>query len=322
MSNRPIKKQSLPAGQSMSEYSFAIALISVVAIGSLTVLGSHVNGLLSGMVTHRSATSTPLSTPPSRVTSPLPPPSAGAANLQLTLSDGSTLQVPNYPFNTAELVDLAGIDGTTQKYAQSLTDFAAILQQAGKIDANQAALLRKLADQGFMFGTQQTVILNAYKNTRNNQLLPSELNSAYLSYGYGTFEQGGQPVSADQIREYIANPRKPLPEFTEGENINKLTSAYDEVVKAGLLTDPAIRQIVDHSYDEILRANYAVLLETKLQQSFLESSTSTAQQGLSQSADLNTSVGASIRKTQTSSTDVCTTGQGDGSSLVQCELKG
>ena len=305
----------------MSEYALAFGLISIVGIGALVALGGNLNDLFSGMITSgRPVANTPVfpgspSVPTPVTGTPSPALSVPIADLQIRLNDGRTIPLPNFPVNAGELIENAGVDGATRRYAQTLTDLAQSLEQAG-FTTDDTRSLRRLADLGFNKATQQKGILNQYQEKLRGNMEPESLSRAYTIYQFGFWEQGGEPPSVEEFQKFVVDPQTVIQSINVGESFGEFKSTYSEILSSRLGQQPGLRAVIEKAYHEIIRAEFAVLKQIMVQQPLITNQLDREQLA---AQDFNKTVSQSVKQTQTSSNDLCTTGQGDGSSLVKCE---
>lgn len=136
--------------QAASEYALALALVALVGIGGLAVFGPSLLQALGLMGTSVAGTGTIASKAPTA--GPLPASTTtGTSTLAITLSDGSTIAVPNYPTSQAQLVDTMGTNGATDLYIAALRDLADQLVLSGELTPEQAGYLNQAATRISIF---------------------------------------------------------------------------------------------------------------------------------------------------------------------------
>lgn len=320
------------SGQSLQEYALPIALVVIVGVVSLTAIGTNVSDLFSGMIGKR----VPQTPTVASVSTVLPASSGGAvstANLQLELSDGSRIQLANFPTRTSQAVETVGVDGTTELYGKSILDLADALEQSGKLDPDQLQILRQLGTSGFDIAIPQKDLKSEFsKLQRQATLTPLEYNDAFDTYVYGSFHEKANCFASCEfqinVQPYIDNPRLEIPTEMMGKRLSQITELYKKAEASGVLNDPAIRSVVERSYFEILRLNFSAIQEAKEKQRqlFIELAngaiTARVETNKLTLGTFEQKISKNIQQTESESDAICTEGRGDGSSRVKCVKKG
>jgi polyhydroxyalkanoate synthesis regulator phasin len=140
-------------GHSTVEYALPLAIIGLVVflgVGAMTPIFSGFVGKSLGQRSNQA------SLPNNRTievrkwgANPLGQPAV------FTLSDGTQIQLSQFPNNLQQSVESVGVNGTTDLLANSLKELAQKLLESGKIDASQAQDLITLANRGHILGKLQ-----------------------------------------------------------------------------------------------------------------------------------------------------------------------
>lgn len=271
-------------GQSLTEYALIAGLVGVVSIGALVVLGQQLQQFFGSAQEVWMADGAGSTAP--AVGSPNPPigvPLAPGLGVNLSLGDGLTVSLPNYP-QVPGLVETVGIDGTTNLYAESLEQLAQQLLDAEAIDADTAALIRQLADGGFALAAQQREIQTAFEENRTSEAealieamvgrgatnlatrekseylaltpeqgTPAGSDSSYVENGtYGVGFGGGLGRHLnDYVQALLSGD--PLPKNRAvGPTIQQMAETYQALVNEDMMTNPTVRQLVDDALGNIL----------------------------------------------------------------------
>jgi hypothetical protein len=330
-------------GQSLTEYALIAGLVGVVSIGALVVLGQQVQQFFGSAQAIWMADGSGGTVPV--VPSPNPPsgvPLAPGLGVNLSLGDGLTVSLPNYP-QTPGLVETVGIDGTTNLYAESLEQLAQQLLDAEAIDADTAALIRQLADGGFALAAQQREIQTAMEENRatearalidtmvgSGSINRARERSEYLalnpeqgtpadsdsSYGVGFGGGVGQHLN-DYVQALLSG--QPLPRNrVVGPTIKQMAETYQALVNKDMMTNPATRQLVDDALGSILTITQETgnLVKTT---SHLQGPTVTSMTHPNRVVE---TVDNNVKKVREESGTICHTHQANVSTGLQCVSAG
>jgi hypothetical protein len=145
-------------GHSLSEFGLVIGLVAIVAIGSLGLLGQQISEWLRGAIQPDSATSTTASLATNASLLSSTPPSSPSPQLNPEAVPSSTRRGETTDFNQFQqdlgaLIaepETVGSNGT-ERIAAKLLEMVEQLGPEGtnELNANDAALLRTLANNGF-----------------------------------------------------------------------------------------------------------------------------------------------------------------------------
>jgi hypothetical protein len=140
-------------GNATLEYALPLAIVGAVAligVGAMTPL-------FSGFIGKTLGQNTPQASNISNRSIQIPPmgtnPMVGSAIF--TLSDGTKIQLSQWPKDLKQSVESVGANGTTELLANTMKELAQKLKDAGKIDATQYQTLVDLANRGHDLGRLQ-----------------------------------------------------------------------------------------------------------------------------------------------------------------------
>ena len=284
-------------GQALPEYCLYLSLVAIVAIAGLSPLGqglfnhfsnmggqtTSVNASLNAMsgssgTSQAAGASTGGSVPASSGTStaatgtgtvtgsPLTAPAASTGTYQsvtATLKNGTTLNLGKYPSNAAQLVETAGVSGTTQYMVGMLQTMAQQLKDSGSITEAQYSSLINLSNKGHDIGTVQGQ-LEGLMNQNGGTLVGLLDNEMPImgkeSYADGWFKYTvssnakalgsnstgpyGSNVDIDWLTSFDTN-NKTNPNAWANPLFNNFSNAYNAAKADGSLSDPVVKQIVD-----------------------------------------------------------------------------
>jgi hypothetical protein len=170
-------------GHSTVEYALPLAIIGLVVllgVGAMTPLFSGFVGKSLGQNDNAATTSPPRTIQVQKLGSnPLVQPAV------LTLSDGTKIQLSQFPTNLKQSVESVGANGTTDLLANVLKELALKLKEAGKIDVIQFQNLIDLANHGHQLGKLEGQVEDVLK----------EPNFSQEAFRQKTIDYHGQPLS-------------------------------------------------------------------------------------------------------------------------------
>ncbi|MBY0405024.1 MAG: hypothetical protein K2X66_14080, partial [Cyanobacteria bacterium] len=172
MKHRFCKLPGLALGNSLVEYALPLGLIVVVVLVGAELVGSNLfqwmpsmsNGTLKNDGHSKSLRLRPLGSNPYTQT------------VLLTLSDGSSLDLENYPTDINSLVETLGPNGTTDLLVDAIRQLAQKLLAKGEITQAQANQLMALANSGHSWSNTQGVIESAVRDSgRNKEIFDAQV---------------------------------------------------------------------------------------------------------------------------------------------------
>ncbi|WP_303674225.1 hypothetical protein [Vampirovibrio chlorellavorus] len=252
MSNRSAKTRlGRPlAGNALSEYGLIAAIVLGASCVALANLGDNVSTLFKNMLGSKPAqttggTSTP-SSPTGGVTgAPLQP-----GEIQITLSNGTTIRLPDHPQDLSTSILTAGANGTTHSLANTLKSIAQQLLEKGAISQSEFNTLIALSNQGHRIAEIQKAIETVALNSRR----PSEFSASM-------FEFNGKFYTLDGITSLIGydnasmDPNAvtdPLTDPTACPEIAAFQKLFASAERTGALNDPVLRNVVQILSEQIL----------------------------------------------------------------------
>lgn len=260
-------------GQSLQEYALPVALIALVALGSLTLLGNQIQFGLNNWMPGGTAQNSPPSSPAIVANNPAVIPSFGQGfqNLSLTLQNGQKVSIANYPTNLAEAVETIGPNGTTEQLGKALEAMADALE---KDHPDQANLLRALANSGYDMANQQALITNhlaALKANPTDPALQAQTSQIINDYYQNVVQVGTsqgaaqnafpttiQTIMQQKINE-IASQGHYNPQHSSSAigldpspAMIQVLDTYQSLAATGALKDPAVAALVKNSLNNIM----------------------------------------------------------------------
>lgn len=220
-----MKARGYYSGQSLSDYALVLGLVSLVAIGGLTIFGSQVSGLLGGMIRTGNGApggSAPATAPvvastvtPSALPTVFPPAAFSnvpSTRITLPIAGGPTLGI-RYN-DAAAVVETVGADGATGNALAVIEQI--ISQLEGKPGQEELiSELRDLAERGHALKDAQRRLVELLKPTTNQytgrptMLAATPAGSQEFMQYYHDFKnsmEAFKPTEA-QIHEVLRDPR-------------------------------------------------------------------------------------------------------------------
>ncbi|MBY0405935.1 MAG: hypothetical protein K2X66_18680 [Cyanobacteria bacterium] len=264
MNRRFCKLPALALGNSLVEYALPLGLIAVVVLigaglvgGNLTQwMPSMANGSIKNDGNSKSLRLRPLGSNPFTKT------------VQVTLSDGTQLQLENYPTDIKSLLETLGPNGTTDLLADSLKALAKQLLAQGKITPDQANQLSNLSNSGHSWAKTLGIFEDAVAGST------ADNNSFYSKTRPIIDDLSKQSITVDKIDPVAAKLFRQGDKYPEilldsnglalkdanGQFLydkNKMgksyltplqfefANAYTEALKSGALQEPVVKQVVE-----------------------------------------------------------------------------
>ncbi len=131
-------------GNSLAEYGIIGGVVMAAAIGVVLLMGQDLQKVLAAL---RGDLASPVTTA-RNVEAGLPPGAQGFGTVRITLSDGTRLNLSNYPLYTGQAIQTAGTSGTTDMIANALKQLARQLFESGEITEEQMQALLDMANAG------------------------------------------------------------------------------------------------------------------------------------------------------------------------------
>jgi len=330
---KPLLKASYPVkGQILSEYGLAIGLVGVAAIGGLLYYQDQVAAIWSGYKFGNGTTVAAASIPSNTASTTAQGANGGASSngvaptASIRLSDGTIINLGNYPTNLGKTVETTGVNGTTDILASTIEQFAKSLADQGKITPNQSSLLKDLANKAHGIAATQKFIENMIKTPG---MTAQTLSETPLTYNSGTYdnvwsvalgrvgmcdpgvvancgasssEYGGQAGTSSLI---LSGDGKYW-----GEDTAAFLQVYESVKASGMMTDPTISSFVGQ-----LVGNVTTLADT-FESNVLTTTNPGYTTDNSQITDFDKNVASQL--TDINGVAICTTGSGTDSG-VHCQ---
>jgi hypothetical protein len=266
------------------------------------VFNTELPGLMERIFGGGGATTVAATTPaasPTTATAPtapvatLPPPSAfpGTHNINVTLSNGMTISLTNYPTDVGESLETAGALGTTERLLASLDDIIAALQADPTVDANTVNLLTQLSNQGHDIGQNLSMVestvteietyglmgYTAGNSTLNllNSLLPGSNSGTSALVGFDYYQSINGGASNRQITGIITdgscssgavcysvtmtdlNGNQVQGQMPAGSAHTDFLTTYQQLVQSNAINDPTVAAIVDHLVTDISTTSFS-----------------------------------------------------------------
>ncbi|MBY0405025.1 MAG: hypothetical protein K2X66_14085 [Cyanobacteria bacterium] len=257
-------RQPFRAGNSLVEYVLPLGIIAVVVlVGTGLVSGNFTqwmpsmsNGTLKNDGHSKSLVLRPLGSNPFTQT------------IQLTLSDGSSLDLENYPTDIKSLVETLGPNGTTDLLVDAIRQLAQKLLAKGEITQAQANELSALANSGHSWANSQGVIESALRDSRGNKaLFESKVSPlmTQLSSQFATLDK----IDPEAVKFFNLNVinAKPILDaqgkvmkdaqgnyMYDSNNVEtshytplqvSFANSYAQASKSGIFQDPVVKKVVD-----------------------------------------------------------------------------
>lgn len=221
-----------PLGQSLTEYAMVIGLVGVVTIGGLSLLGEHLDNLLTMMHNTWTGNTTSTENNGNSGSNQLTGVIAGGAVDQdtvfYTLPNGEKLPLA-YPRDLDKQVETDGVNGATQAYATYLEELAAAMLDAGEISEGEAEWLRKMSQGAFEIAARQKLLDDTLKD-------PSVTTLAMMSQIQDPTTNPPQSISLYTLEEELARMDiLPFSNYDLFQNAVQHPSDYQTIFEFGML---------------------------------------------------------------------------------------
>jgi Flp pilus assembly pilin Flp len=161
-----LMRPSFP-GQSAVEYLLPIALIAILALGSLMVLGNTLSNQFSGMIsTVNYSALTPNGQYQPNITQLMD--QIETTSVQYTLQNGQTVTLNGYPADLTRAVETLGTSGASDVMAAVMQSLAFQLRQNQEISEQETNRILGLANQGHSLAATQGVLANALRSANGD----------------------------------------------------------------------------------------------------------------------------------------------------------
>lgn len=268
-------------GQGAAEYVLIGSLIAVVAVVSLALLGGNINQLFSGLffksspVVSSQAASSPSGSAGAAIVSSGSKAVPGMAKVSLTLSNGKRITLDNYPADLEKAILTAGTNGTTRLMADNMRALAKQLLAAGEITPLESQKLLDLANKGHALAEAERLVEEGFKAAGWKETMalaaPVQINGKSYTleqaadelYVFYSNDPGGNEVwmAADDgdyslAMERVANGYKGW--SGTGTIMGPFVEGYEDALKSGALTNPAVKSVVDELTLKIIHLGHAM----------------------------------------------------------------
>lgn len=308
--------QAALLGQSLTEYSVAIALVVLVVTPALILFGGQLKNAWQGFNTGIS----PTKRTQVAITNSTALQQAMNATVRFQTAKGTMITLNSALSNPLDKnISTLGANGTTAMLADSLSNVAKQLLDSGDISQTQYNVLIQLSNAGHTQAQLQTVIEQAMKNMpqgeapytymANTQVtLNGKTSSLYdiwntLSYGAPNGGYRYFPATDTAINTLPTDLLHP-PSSNVLSSLSAFLDVYHQAESSGALSDPAVAQVVSSLSTQI------ALSSDTLMQAVGEVYLGHSSAG--QIPSLEVSVATNMN-----SAGICTTGNGTDSG-VQC----
>jgi hypothetical protein len=264
MKRRFCKLSGSALGNSLVEYALPLGLLVVVVLVGAGLVGSSLtqwipsmaNGTMKNDSNSKSLRLRPLGSNPYTQT------------VLLTLSDGSSLDLENYPTDIRSLVETLGPNGTTDLLVDAMRQLTQKLLAKGEITQAQANQLMTLANsghswantQGFIesavrdsgrnkeiFDAQVRPVLNKFyeQNLTINQIAPEAIQLFSITASMSIPIRDAQGVvMKDEQGNYLYDSKNPQTRTYIPLQVD-FANSYAHALKSGALQNPGVKTLVD-----------------------------------------------------------------------------
>jgi hypothetical protein len=292
-------------GQSAAEYALVGGLVLLVSIPALGTLSSVFNSKLGQSTTSMGALQQSLASFSPATTgagsgsgsgSVIGSTVSGTQTVTLDLGNGEKLTIPNFPTNSAQIIETAGASGVTDALASTLKQLATALAASGKITEADSQALIDLANQGSTMAGVIKVLESAPTAPD-----PKSVQVTYNSQTYSLYElreliNFAGTSQANWIQEGAD------PTYTTGAEVVKFTKLFHQVQSTPAMQNPLIQNLITNLATRIVTTSDEV-------DNFIYKSSVDGQ-------DFRTNyVGLKNQLVQDDSTTICLTGGGSGTGV-------
>lgn len=251
-------RESVYKGQSLAEYVIVGGVLTLTAIGSLMALqGSFETLFVNASQRLRSNNVQAAAAAGNNALNQQPvanvnDPAAGFATVELTLSDGSTLSLADFPVDPAGIIETSGGSGYTDKLVLSISQLADGLRQNGEISEQQYTSLINLANKGHSIARIQQALETAM--APHSSITPVNQWNEQITIDGVTktmFDWSKDIGFSVDILETSTMPIELLNTMHPGETANSFFNAY-LIASKDLAGSTAATAVLGHLSREIL----------------------------------------------------------------------
>lgn len=242
-------------GQGLTEYAMIGALILAVSIPAIATFGESFFDVLQSIYSNMEravlSQATSLSQAERNMSGDTVNAYQGgpAADLKMTLQDGTVINLKGYPQDLKKYVEVGGSNGATTEMLAQLDSLILQLQKSSDISPMELASLKNLSNQGHRLANLEAAIENTFKQA------PAGSNYNALPV---TFE-GKQYAVKDltsMLGWYGANMapvdiKNTLSDTNAGSELDRFLTLYFQAEASGALNDPAVRSVVSDMSGQI-----------------------------------------------------------------------
>ncbi|MBY0404956.1 MAG: hypothetical protein K2X66_13735 [Cyanobacteria bacterium] len=250
-------------GNSLVEYALPLAIVGIAVLAGVASLGTNFNQSLPLISNGTFGTGTEAKTIRMRPLGSNP----YTQIIQITLADGKTIELDNYPTDIKSLVETLGPNGTTELLVDALRQMAQKLLAKGEITQDQANQLSNLANSGHTLAAFQAFFEDAAAKSGNDSkafakivkpladheaanlkyakdIDPSVLDTFGIKPLTGTFlyDANGNVVR-DTQGNYVTTDQK-LGASLYSPEVADFVNTFGKAQQSGALQDKVVRDLV------------------------------------------------------------------------------
>jgi hypothetical protein len=304
-------------GNALTEYTLPLAIVSVLVVAGLTILlpsfRQTMPGLFQGQAPQGNQRSMAL-TRFGRV--------PFAQTVTITLENGNTVTLDQFPSDINRMIETVGVDGTTDLLAGNIRSLADQLLAQKEISETEHAQLYELANQGHRIATIQGLLLQAGREAGTNGEQFANTQIQFEGKTYNTGQLSALLGESNNSHPENALRNQSLPTdlllavnitpayngvhdgFVKGDFLQALNNAW----QSGALQNPSVRTVVSELSRYIQFSGQVTASQTHI---YLDNSVNRHQQVSFNDLEKN----VSDELTHLSSAGICQTGNGTDSGV-------
>lgn len=243
------------AGQSLAEYTLLGGMLALTLIGGLTTLTNTLDATFLEMSNRFSggagaaANANGVNANNNEVN--------GFAEVNITLKDGSILNLADFPVNGASVIETSGANGYTKQLSNALLSLSKQLEEAGEITPEQSALFAQLAQRGHNMAGAQSAVEKVIKN--NGSLAWTEIAQLKVPYfspddtiqrWINAFDIPNKSMESIQAAIDAGQLETIVPHAYNHESASFI-HMYKDLKQSGAMNNPQINEVVSHLAGEI-----------------------------------------------------------------------